>query len=51
MTSQTISRRELLRKAAISSALGAAALAIPDLANTDVSHGSEQSGEIYQPAC
>jgi ketosteroid isomerase-like protein len=48
MTSQTISRRELLRKTAISGALGAVALTIPDLANAGVSHGSEQIGEIYQ---
>jgi ketosteroid isomerase-like protein len=48
VTSHTISRRELLRKGAISTALGAAALTLPDLANADVSHGSEQIGEIYQ---
>jgi ketosteroid isomerase-like protein len=48
MTRHPISRRELIRKGAISTALGAVALTIPDLANADVSHGSEQIGEIYQ---
>jgi ketosteroid isomerase-like protein len=48
MKRETISRRELLRKGAITTALGAAALTIPNLASADVSHGSEQIGEIYQ---
>jgi len=45
---QEISRRELLRKGAAGAAIGAAALAAPGLASADVSHGSEQIGEIYQ---
>jgi ketosteroid isomerase-like protein len=48
MSSQTISRSELLRKGATGAAIAAAALAIPDLASGDVSHGSEQIGEIYE---
>lgn len=45
---QEISRRELLRKGAAGAAIGAVALAAPGLASADVSHGSEQIGEIYQ---
>ena len=41
-----ISRRELLGAAGV--AVGAAALTVPALASADVSHGSEQIGEIYQ---
>ena len=33
---------------AAGAALGAVALAVPGVANADVSHGSEQIGEIYQ---
>lgn len=47
MTNQ-ITRKDLLRKGAVGAALGAAALAVPGLARADVSHGSEQIGEIYQ---
>jgi hypothetical protein len=43
-----MSRRDLLRKGSTGVALGAAALAIPGLASADVSHGSEQIGEIYE---
>jgi len=48
MTTREMSRRELLHKGAVGAAIGAAALAVPSLANADVSHGSEQIGEIYE---
>lgn len=41
-----INRRELL--GAASAAVGASLLAAPELATADVSHGSEQIGEIYE---
>jgi hypothetical protein len=43
-----ISRRRLLEIGAAGTAAGAAALALPGLAIADVSHGSEQIGEIYE---
>jgi ketosteroid isomerase-like protein len=43
-----ISRSALLRRGAAASAIGVAALAFPRLALADVSHGSEQIGEIYE---
>lgn len=48
MTTGEMTRRQLLRKGAAGAAIGAAALAVPGLAKADVSHGSEQIGEIYQ---
>ena len=49
MTEQTmISRRDLVRKAAVGAAVGSVALALPSVASADVSHGSEQIGEIYE---
>jgi hypothetical protein len=48
MTTGEITRRQLLRRGAAGAAVGAAALAVPGLAQADVSHGSEQIGEIYQ---
>src|SRR5947209_1068843 len=41
-----INRRELL--GAASAAVGASLLAVPALASADISHASEQIGEIYQ---
>jgi ketosteroid isomerase-like protein len=43
-----VSRGKLLRLGAAGTALGAATLALPRLAHADVSHGSEQIGEIYE---
>jgi ketosteroid isomerase-like protein len=43
-----LSRGKLLRLGAAGTALGAATLALPRLAHADVSHGSEQIGEIYE---
>jgi ketosteroid isomerase-like protein len=43
-----ISRRKLLRKGVAGAAVGAVTLAVPGLARADVSHGSEQIGEIYE---
>ena len=43
-----ITRHAFLRKGAAGAAIGAAALVVPSLANAEVSHGSEQIGEIYQ---
>jgi ketosteroid isomerase-like protein len=43
-----LSRRDLLLKGGAGAAFGAAALAVPGLASGDVSHGSEQIGEIYE---
>jgi ketosteroid isomerase-like protein len=43
-----LSRRALLRRGAAGAAIGAAALVVPGLATADVSHGSEQIGEIYE---
>jgi ketosteroid isomerase-like protein len=45
MSTGEITRGELLRRAA---AVGGAALAVPAIASADVSHGSEQIGEIYE---
>ena len=45
---QTLSRGRFLRLGAAGTAVGAAALAFPRLAGADVSHGSEQIGEIYE---
>jgi len=47
-TEHQLNRRELLRTAAVAAAAGATALAVPGLARGDVTHGSEQIGEIYQ---
>jgi hypothetical protein len=47
-TEGIITRGQLLRRGAVGAAIGAAALAVPGLAQADVSHGSEQIGEIYQ---
>jgi len=43
-----INRRDLLYKGAAGAALGAVALTVPDVAHADVSHDSEQIGEIYR---
>jgi ketosteroid isomerase-like protein len=43
-----VTRHELLRTGAAGAALGGAVLAVPALARADVSHGSEQIGEIYE---
>jgi hypothetical protein len=43
-----ITRHGFLRMGATGAAIGTAALVAPSLANADVSHGSEQIGEIYQ---
>ena len=48
MTTGEITRLQLLRRGAAGAAAGAAALAVPRLAKADVSHGSEQIGEIYE---
>ena len=48
MTTREITRRDLLRKGAAATAIGTAILAAPSLAAADVSHGSEQIGEIYE---
>ena len=47
-TTVEITRRDLLRKGMVGAALGTVALAVPGLAQADVSHGSEQIGEIYE---
>jgi len=43
-----ISRGDLLRKGAAGAALGGLALALPGVSGAEVSHGSEQIGEIYE---
>jgi ketosteroid isomerase-like protein len=43
-----ISRRDLLRKGLAGAAVGTLSLVAPGLAKADVSHGSEQVGEIYE---
>ena len=43
-----VTRSELLRRGAAGAAIGAAALVVPSLARADLSHGSEQLGEIYE---
>jgi ketosteroid isomerase-like protein len=48
MTTREITRCDLLRKGAAATAIGTAILAAPSLARGDVSHGSEQIGEIYE---
>jgi ketosteroid isomerase-like protein len=48
MTTGQITRGDLIRKGAAGAAVGAAMLAAPGLARADVSHGSEQIGEIYE---
>src|SRR5262252_3989338 len=48
MTTGEITRGHLLRRAAVAAALGGATLVAPALAGADVSHGSEQIGEIYE---
>jgi hypothetical protein len=48
MTTGQITRRQLLHRGAAGAAVGAAALAVPGLAQAEVSHGSEQIGGIYQ---
>jgi ketosteroid isomerase-like protein len=48
MTTREITRCDLLRKGAAATAIGTAMLAAPSLARADVSHGSEQIGEIYE---
>jgi ketosteroid isomerase-like protein len=48
MITEELTRRTFVRKGLASAALGAAALAVPGLAKADVSHGSEQIGEIYE---
>jgi ketosteroid isomerase-like protein len=48
MTTGQITRLQLLRRGAAGAAVGAAALAVPGFAKADVSHGSEQIGEIYE---
>jgi len=47
-TTVEITRRDLLRKGMVGAAVGTVALALPGLAQADVSHGSEQIGEIYE---
>jgi ketosteroid isomerase-like protein len=48
MTTREITRCDLLRKGAAATAIGTAMLAAPSLARAEVSHGSEQIGEIYE---
>ena len=48
MITEELTRRTFVRKGLAGAALGAAALAVPGLAKADVSHGSEQIGEIYE---
>ena len=51
MTTGEFTRRTLLRRAAATGALGAAAWAVPGLARADtpaVTHSSAQLGEIYE---
>jgi len=48
MTSTELTRHDFLRKGLAVTAVGAGALALPSLARADVSHGSEQIGEIYE---
>jgi ketosteroid isomerase-like protein len=43
-----LNRRQFLRRGAAGAAIAAAALAVPAFAQADVSHGSEQIGEIYE---
>jgi ketosteroid isomerase-like protein len=48
MTTREMTRGDLVRKGAAATAIGTAMLAAPSLARADVSHGSEQIGEIYE---
>jgi len=48
MTTGEMTRGRLLRRAATAAAVGGATLIVPALASADVSHGSEQIGEIYE---
>jgi ketosteroid isomerase-like protein len=48
MITQELTRRTFVQKGLAGAALGAAALAVPGIAKADVSHGSEQIGEIYE---
>ena len=48
MTTEEISRRDLLWRGAAAAAVGGVALVLPSIASSDVSHGSEQIGEIYE---
>jgi ketosteroid isomerase-like protein len=48
MTTPEITRRDLLRKGLAGAALGTAVLAVPGFAKADVSHDSEQIGDIYE---
>jgi len=48
METLNLSRRDLLWKGSAAGALGAMVLTVPGSAYADVSHGSEQIGEIYQ---
>jgi ketosteroid isomerase-like protein len=48
MTPEEITRRDLLWRGAAAAAVGGAALVLPGIASADVSHGSEQIGEIYE---
>ena len=48
MITEELTRRTFVRKGLAGAALGAAALAVPGLAKADVSHGSEQIGELYE---
>jgi ketosteroid isomerase-like protein len=48
MTTLSITRRDLLARAGVVAAAGAATLSIPVVATAGVSHGSEQIGDIYQ---
>jgi len=45
---KAVTRRELLRKGVAGAVIGATALSVAELARADVSHGSEQIGEIYE---
>ena len=48
METLNLSRRDLLWKGSAAGALGAMVLTVPGSAYADVSHGSEQIGEIYE---
>ena len=45
---EEITRLQLLYRAGAAAAIGGCALVVPALASADVSHGSEQIGEIYE---
>jgi ketosteroid isomerase-like protein len=48
MNTGKITRGELLRSASAAAAVGGVTLLVPTIASADVSHDSEQIGEIYQ---